>query len=732
MIDIDPRLQAYLVHGVDRDWVDNRDQFFSAPLSILRGNIDPPYCAFPAINEPPVFGLRNQGPTGRCVGYALANLIDIQRRIQAAEGRPIPPQARISADMLYHMARFHDRYEQREDGRLSLSSEVQSGGGVRTLRSVIKGFYHHGACPDSDEVLAGAWPSLTDDKDDEPKFLTIEQAKAARDVSLGAYYRLRPVLNDYHAALNDARAVLVSANMTSSWFLPETDGRIPWSEDLLADKGAHAFVLVGYNQEGFLVLNSWGNAWGGFGGRPGIRLWTYRDWAQNVVDAWVLRLGVPAPQVFDLTVGEQGQSRFYGPVQAGSLPCHELLGHYLHLDDGCYVERSAYPSDDRITARTLDLLRERARTGRSQSGKHLHRGVVLWFPGSLEPLEQAFRLAVARKKWLEEQDLYAISVFWCNDFAQHATEVLAGVFLDCEAKAGQGAAHLAELIEERAQGLGRAFWRDIEGAARRSAEGIGADQQGPALKVVREVFRQAVDHHRQVHVVAEGAGALLDSLLERLAADFPGGIEALARLTTTAALVLPAILVRPHNRLAGRASAAPRLLPFLDQVNRNWQAVSKPQVLLKDDIPSLHGPRRAGKVSGVGRPPGRILLPNAGLERRLHVGSYNRSVLHLVARSFMGHFGSHERPEPPVLLGMAAAKRLLQGAGGSAVTEIHAPAKAPLGQGPVDQLTLSTPRYRSGTSGRYPGPCCATDLTLTSAILPKGNQLPCQKLRSRN
>ncbi|MFT4961335.1 MAG: hypothetical protein ACI92Z_002424 [Paracoccaceae bacterium] len=98
-----------------------------------------------------VFGIRNQGNSGHCVGYALANLIDIQRNLQLlrrpeaaapnAEDLSFLPDI-VSADMLYHMAAFHDRYPDLEGPAANVPS------GVRTMRSAIKGFYHHGAFMD--------------------------------------------------------------------------------------------------------------------------------------------------------------------------------------------------------------------------------------------------------------------------------------------------------------------------------------------------------------------------------------------------------------------------------------------------------------------------------------------------------------------------------------------------------------------------------------------------------
>ncbi|HID68329.1 MAG TPA: hypothetical protein EYP31_08770 [Roseibacterium sp.] len=437
-------------NGVRRDWVDLRDLFYTPTLSTLKSTCLPDArCFTPA--RGPVFGLRDQGVSGRCVGHAMANMIDMQRALQSDSG--LDPGDQVSSDMLYHMARFHDPF----------TSETPGGEGVRSLRSGIKGFYHHGVCLDlptghafDAAERAKRWQSLpyrtvTSDAG-EASFPTVERARAAREISLGAYYRLHPVLNHYHAALNEAGVILVSANISMGWQDP--DGIIAHGGNATPLDATHAVVIVGYDEAGFLVLNSWGD-WGGYLGLPGLALWRYSDWAENVVDGWVLRLGVPAPGAFDLTIGEQGSSRIYGSVQAGSVPCRELLGHFLHLDDGQHAAFGAYPSSDEMMQRTLTFLDQRLAP--TQTKDRRYKGVVLWITGSMESIAKGFPAAVRRKKWFQERGLFLFTVFWCNDFVEQAMGVLEQVFLDCKKQAGSGAEHLDQLIENRARGIGRAF-----------------------------------------------------------------------------------------------------------------------------------------------------------------------------------------------------------------------------------------------------------------------------------
>ena len=237
----------------------------------------------PELKEP-VFGVRHQKSTQRCVGYALAALIDIQRNLQwlrASGGKALTKEEAkqicrdiVSADMLYRMAYFHDRYPD-----LNTDQGVE---GIRSLRSAIKGFYHHGACLDWPKATRptekGRWQSTTflpDSPDDESFFPNVEQAKAARSIGLGAYFRLASVLNHYHAALNDAEAVLCTANIHDGWAsaLPENDGKIAWPPKQ-GKWGTHAVVLTGYDKDGFHVLNSWGAEWGGYkaGGHRALAL----------------------------------------------------------------------------------------------------------------------------------------------------------------------------------------------------------------------------------------------------------------------------------------------------------------------------------------------------------------------------------------------------------------------------------------------------------------------------
>ena len=637
--------------SVARDRIDLRDLKYLPSLAVLRDRqvpqIDPKPCW-------PGFDIRDQGHSGRCVGFALANLVDLQRREQMLRNGSdsIDKYNIVSADMLYFMAAYHDDYPELTklapgagDRRHPAQRE-----GVRTLRSAIKALYHHGVCrdhPDTTQPPPACWQSdcyRPGQTSISRRLPTVAQARAAREISLGAYYRLEPVLNDYHAALNDTNGILVSAQVHRGWRDPFRRS-VTWIGDGYdVPDGSHAFVIIGYDAEGFLVLNSWGDGWGGSAGLPGVALWRYADWAETVMDGWVLRLGVSAPDAFDVTVGRQGLARVMGTIRSGSARCHQLIGHYLHFDDGFHVEHGSYPSDGESWANTRAHLETILDPDAARAaGARLRKGILLWIPGSLEGIDPAVQAAVRRKAAIENLDLYPYNVFWCNQFVEKSLELLTVIFESCYARVGSSGPQLDALIEQQLRGVGRAFWRDIEQAARRAINGtpdlpeeLDEDQiqAGPVVGMFLDMLDLAASPGRELHIVCEGAGVLvLHELLRHLAHDRQRHDLFVQRIDTLA-LIHPAI---------GLPRAARDVLPLVHRLNAEQSgAVQTP----------IRPEGRPARNRGRQPPRARIYLPSSELEERLEFGVYSGSLLKLVSRSFEDRLaqpppkgaGSQQRP----------------------------------------------------------------------------------------
>lgn len=590
-----------LAGGANIDFEDLRDELYTPTFKVLPPEFYPDALTGPGQRTAIATGVRSQGGRNDCVGQALAGLIDIQWRLQRSGS---DNDFRASGRMLNKLARFYDSY-----GDHKIPQD-----GIRTLRAAIKAFHHHGVCPSGQEQ--GAWRETDFDR----TWPSREQAVAAEGCVLGGYRRLQPILHHYHSAISETHAVLVSAMTHGGWFEPP-GGMIALAD---ADKGYHAFLLVGYTREGFLVLNSWGADWGGyeFPGHkgatpcPGVALWTYEDWSRNVADGWVLRLGVPGRSAF--AVSRTGAGHSGAAVERrGSMPYRELRGSFLNLAEGRCVETGAYPTPASNVDDILDGFV-------AQIGDPMAKGVVIRIPGILEPLGSTFARAVRTRQELWREGLLSFTCFWCSELAAEIVQSLSGISGRASLQGSATAEHLGRIFEKEARGAGRAFWRDIGYNARAAAGGLQTmpdswpDGAAAELASIQGIFGRAYGRietacrhaGKPFHVVADGAGILvLDALIESRCGGRTGE-DVLSAFTppTSLSAVFPAIQFDQAKR---------RLLPVLCAME-----TSKP-----------------GSA--------RIFVPSSDVEDRTITGGYPGSILKLVANAFLDPDGKN----PPRMLG---------------------------------------------------------------------------------
>lgn len=225
----------------------------------------------------------DQGQEGACTGFGLAAVINFlfflrAQRVGEATSRKVSPA------MLYQLARRYDEWP----------GDDYEGS---SCRGALKGWHRHGVCREA------LWPH-------EPNVVPAENAADRDDghtnwdidalaCTLGVYYRVdtRSIV-DLQAAIHDTGALYVSATVHPGWAV-KTRKTLKGHADLVrithvplpkaGQAGGHAFALVGYNEDGFVVQNSWGPDWGS----RGFALLPYEDWVTHGEDAWVFTLGVP-------------------------------------------------------------------------------------------------------------------------------------------------------------------------------------------------------------------------------------------------------------------------------------------------------------------------------------------------------------------------------------------------------------------------------------------------------
>ncbi|WP_088344128.1 MULTISPECIES: C1 family peptidase [Rhodomicrobium] len=399
------------------DAPDSRDRVYNPPLISLRRRLEP--WSDGDAKWWSAARVRDQGREGSCVGYAMAAVIDHLRARTIVEDDDHPEAWTleapwVSARMLYETARFHDEW----------AGENYSGS---SLRGGLKGFFYNGVCSMQEEDAFGlGWAG----PNPSPWYMTKELADKARAIQLGAYYRVCPRLPDMHAALNEARVLVASSYVHDGWMRPDEDGTIPFSNVVVQGERPlekmHAFAVVGYNDNGFWIQNSWGRDWGD----NGRALWTYPDWAATFCDAWVMRLAVLPPKVTGCNAGRlrayspfvnRAETHFLGkPQRDFSAPSRlDVLGHMLPFRDGALDEYGAYNVNQRTLTETFRLIRDRPNEEESAPTKNASRGdafryrhVLIYFLGGWpDESELAAQLAEISPVF-REHGVYPLFFVW--------------------------------------------------------------------------------------------------------------------------------------------------------------------------------------------------------------------------------------------------------------------------------------------------------------------------------
>lgn len=613
--------------NVRPDALDDRDLIYRPGLVEVHNELDFPGFLHPQRDEDRAVRrqrrklIRSQGSEGSCTGQALATIIDIQNLMRLTRDRTLtlaqlkhPDQQRLfdewwpkraSARMLYEMARaYDDEPEDRVPGS--------------TLRNVLKGFYHNGVCP---EVLAPYEPGET------AWTLTLEQAKVARLMGLGAYFRLMPVLYDYHAALNEVGAVLVSAMIHDGWYWDRTktppqsgsgvpDVRsIPYTPSLKL-RGGHAFAVVGYTATGFLVLNSWGRHWGTWDsddlrhphGIPGIAHWSYEDWQDNVLDAWVLRLSVQSATAFQL---RGGYGRHLNPLSGQhdtAMPRLIVNGHYLHLREGRFVRTGAFPNSQRTFEVTKQLLLDRMQLISSPTGaaggvatagnaQKRYRRILLVVESGFTPIDTGVHRAASLVPTLKAHGVYPLFVYWNHSLISQIENVIAANMMSIDNRAGTSPGLRNRLIEKYMRDYTGFFSDRLQftlratiGAPKTEVDGLRRLDLTQAILPLVEAFLAFPD--AEIHMIAHSDGVFVaEGLIRNLLHLVAPHQLSLSKLLRSVTLVAP---------LCGR-----------------------------EDISALLKLARGWRQHGVGSQIGLVTLSRAD-EERDRVGAYSNTLPRLI------------------------------------------------------------------------------------------------------
>jgi hypothetical protein len=491
----------------------------------------------------------DQGSEGACTGFGLAGVANYLLWARHLEQGGKARFAPVSPRMFYEMAKRYDEWPGTDyDGS--------------SCRGALKGWHKHGVCS------AAFWPYEIDRRGavvfvrPQPGW----DADAGRR-TLGVYYRVaRDSVVDLQAAITNIGAVYVSANVHDGWDAladrhapaPKDHGDIPTIAPPQHPRklGGHAFALVGFNERGFIVQNSWGVSWGA----SGFAVLPYDDWVVHGTDAWACALGVPVllpgaggtmrPLVASRWRMASGRS--LATLERDARSPDNPADDPWPIDHEFHVKAYQPWSTDRAYQHTLVtgndgvlMVTDFTRAPGDASG--LAQEIVCdlplqWF--AAQPASKVARLAVyahgglnaqdesiARIRvlapYFEANDIYPLFLTWKTGVG----EILRDMAQDWARKlVGEGVAVTAGLlealgdakdraVEALAHVLGTGVWSQMRDNARQAADpGHGLDLLATQLVALRRQLK-ARGQRLEVHLVGHSAGAiLLGHLLDRCGA----------------------------------------------------------------------------------------------------------------------------------------------------------------------------------------------------------------------
>lgn len=469
------------------DRVDTRDWFYQPTLAALPKRL---------VNCDMVPDILDQGTEGACTGFALAAVINF-----LLHGRR--ERAFVSPRMLYEMARRYDEWP----------GESYDGS---SARGAMKGWVRHGVC------LNDEWPP---DRHGTQHFLP-EIARSARQFPGGAFYRvMHRQVRDMHAALAEAGALYITLMVHQGWQEPGpetrtieyTNGtrkgkiRLPVIQRLGRAESGHAVAIVGYSEDGFVILNSWGKGWGA----GGFALLPYEDYMMHATDVWVVQLGVPVS--VDLWEQEGLVDEKAGRHRAAPLiPLTEIRPHVIDVGNNGKLSDSGnyWTTEDDLRRLFTTIIPERTKDWET-------RRVLFYLHGGLNDEAAVARRIIAFRDVMLANHIYPLHIMWESGVLETIRALVEDLFTEDDERAGGVADWLRKtrdgLVEAKdwtfeltAAAPGTTLWTEMKENAR-----LASERKDGAMHKLASIAKEAIDmltpdkrEAWELHVVGHSAGSI--------------------------------------------------------------------------------------------------------------------------------------------------------------------------------------------------------------------------------
>jgi hypothetical protein len=526
----------------------------------------------------------DQGENGACSGYALASVINylLLERQDEKKRKSIEP---VSSKMLFNLARIYDEWD----------GEDYEGS---SCRGAMKGWHKHGVCADSYWLF----------NQEEP---TEGWEENSIEKPLGAYYRVnKDSISDIQSALCEVGALYVSAAIHDGWWrlnnikdraIKDIEKDFPKIEYDNFSIGNHAFVIIGYNRQGFIIQNSWGKSWG----NCGFAILSYQEWLTNGLDVWVAVMGVPIDieHTSHTITSHSLSSSSHVEQQKKHLEKNSTeeraYNHTLILNANGRAKHTIINTS--TLERSIEIISyENLKKWMEESSEN--RKVLIYAMGGLESEKRSIKKIEQLIPYFLNNGIYPIFLTWQqsyqevieNSIEDFLKKILEGKDKKVEAEINQNKVALERAIENHCKKIStRGVWVEMKEQSRNTLQkklkGFRGERSGVLYLLTKalKTLSVNVENRLEIHAMAHSAGAelLTTSWLKRLEQE---------ELTLSSMhLLSPTVSIQDSNE-------------FMIKAYKNG-------LFKKRDI--------------------HIYMLSKEMEQADNVGHYNKSLLYLISRS---------------------------------------------------------------------------------------------------
>ena len=488
------------------DTVDFRDILYKPPLIDLPSQVTLEDYRKKA---PKILDQRGDSGLGKCTGFALATVCNYLLKRRGTD------EDFVSSHMLYHMARKYGA---------SKASLVKGA----SARSAIKGWQKHGVSSEAvwDVTVDKKSTAKSEDvityhnvKKNNMKYIAEDAARRP----LGTYLRVNHKdLNSMQTAIADDNVLYATAIVHDGWDVEKNGTTGRFGEIKLVNQGddnrGHAFVIVGYNDSGFWIQNSWGKDWGydGFGHL------SYTDWLKNGLDAWVVRLGVPT-----IEIDESEKTNITFPFEPiDSRPqFNELRAHIIDISNNITGVKPFSATKDDIDS----ILEEFINVANGNNWKRKaweKKRLLLYAPNFFDDESLVSDQMNALKDILKfDAEIYPLTIIWRDEYWTELYNLLSRAKLATHLGTDNGNGGIFDLSDnfliDRYEYTADVFTTNLKG--NREWQEMKKDTfRLKTTRVLADAISSRINEIDEIHIVGHGAGAIfLASLVQLLSLKKP-------------------------------------------------------------------------------------------------------------------------------------------------------------------------------------------------------------------